>query len=463
MKFNKTVAFGIITAMIGFIIYYFEFIQKEQIQNEQQNSMFVIKSQPQDINFLQIQNNKSILTLQKNNQIWQIIEPIQDQADQVIMTDLIKNLSEQKTQNIETATDVNLSEFGLEQPQVVYLWKSSTGQSEKIQISSQKNFEGQSFAKISDELKVRIVDPIWMAKAESSVTFFREKKLYRGDISKLNHIKIKSLNEEFVLKKNEQKWIYPKSPEIELDQNKIRKMIKDFSEATIQNYISEGEASEKDLKIKGLLKPLSQIEFANVDEIWNVSLNLSETDKALYGLTSKPSFLIQLDISQWEKFANANLDSLRDRKSLMTFSITDVQKFFAKIQNINYEFLNENQTWNLKSNLPENNEFLPIESEKILNQIHDLEISEFVAPELAKNFDGKNMVILKSANDQLIFQLNWGPLVNIKSNGLEKEVYLARTQLSKNIFAIDKNKIDDLNLNRVFKIKAPVPQAVKND
>jgi hypothetical protein len=111
--------------------------------------------------------------------------------------------------------------------------------------------------------------------------------------------------------------------------------------------------------------------------------------------------------------------------------------------------LNENQTWILKSKLPEENEFLPTQAEKTLSQIHDLEISEFTDPDQAKKFEGKNMIILKSSSDQLVFQLNWGPLIKMKLQGLEKEVYLARTQ-------IDKSKIDDLNFDRVFKkIEAP--------
>ena len=450
--------------MIGYGIYYFEFVKPNQLQNQKESSARIMTFRPEDINFLQIQNKGVALTLQKNAHSWQIIEPIQDQADQAIVADLIKNLIEQKMQNIETAANAQPSEFGLDQPAVSYLWKNNSGQSEKIQISSQKNFEGQSFAKINDEQKIRIVDQVWLSKAEQNATYFREKRLYREDLSVLTKVKIKSLNDEFILQKVDQKWICPEQAGIDLDQNKVRKIIKDFAEATIQDYVFEGEASEKDLKIKGLMKPKSHIEFEGEKTAWSASLNLSDIDKTLYAMTSKPSFLVKLDISQWEKFANVTLDSLRDRKSLMTFPITDVQKFYAKNKNTNYEFINENQTWKLTSKLPENNEFLPIEAEKILSQIHNLEISEFVSPALAQQFEGSNMIILKTTGDQLVYQLNWGPDIKIKINGLDKEVYLARTQLSKNIFSIDKNKLDELNFNKVFKQKPePVTTEPPND
>jgi hypothetical protein len=455
MKFKKTILLLLITVLFAAAIYYFEFVQKEKSKNAQEISNTIFKLKPEDVNYLQIQTHNEIknqmVTLQKTEKGWQLSDPLQDSADQSVVNDLLKLFSEQKMQNIETQNVQNLTEFGLDIPVATFIWKNNQGASEKIQIGSQKNFEGLSFAKLNDEPQVRIVQSTWLTKSEQNLTYYREKRHYREDLATLNKIKIKSVNDDFSLEKKDSLWVSSKFSEYNLDQNKVRQMIKDFSEATIQDYISEGDPSEKEKTEKGLLHAPVKIEFENNNNQWSSELNLNDKDKTLYALTSRPTFLVKLDISRWEKFANVTLDSLRDRKTLMTFSIIDVQKVYTKVNSKETEFNNENKTWLLKSKLPESTEFLPIQAEKVLDDVHNLEISEFIDLELAKKFEGNNMIILKSSNDELIFQLNWGPLIKMKFQGVEKEVYLARTQLSKNIFVIDKSKIEALNIDRIYK------------
>jgi hypothetical protein len=45
-------------------------------------------------------------------------------------------------------------------------------------------------------------------------------------------------------------------------------------------------------------------------------------------------------------------------------------------------------------------------------------------------FTGKNMMILKTASDKLLLQLNWGPSYIVNKNGVDTEYFYARTQLS---------------------------------
>lgn len=451
MSFKKTILLGCATAVLGLGLYYFEFVRNEKSKIDDVFNQRVLRFESDDINFLQIHNKDKVITLQKTDKGWQILEPIQDSADGNILQALLKSATEQTLQSIESQSPQNLSEYGLVNPAAMLLFKNNQGQSVKIQIGTQKNFEGLSFAKINDDMQIKILQPFWEQQTQYNLTHFREKRLYRDDLADLEKVNVKSLNDTFTLIKQDQKWVAKDFSDLDLDQNLVRQAIKDLAETTIQDYLFEGDPSEHDKKKKGLLPSPVQIELESATGHWSASLNLNDEDKAFYALTSRPTFLVSLDMSRWEKFANLTLDSLRDRKSMMTFSKNEAQKIFAKAEGKEYNFSNENQTWILNSKLPEQSEFLPIQAEKILNEIHDLEVSEFINPEVSKQFVGNNMVILSSASDQLIFQLNWGPLVKIKTNGSEKDVYLARTQLSKKIFAIDKQKIDDLRFEKIFK------------
>ena len=458
MKMKWTLGAAAALVIVGSAVYYNETVQQKNKAEAELLSHRILTLQRPDINLVKIESDNNLVTLQKINDRWALLEPIQDDADNVYIDKIIDQVFDDKTQKVQTQDNVKLEEYGLDKPAVTITLKSANGQSQRIFVSKEKNFENMHFMKSESVNHVFIGSPIWFSSFQGPVTLFREKKLYRSPVADIQKVRIRSLNEVFNLVKNNGQWVLQENPDFVLDQNIIRAKIKELAEMSIENYLQEGEPSAKDLEKMGLKKAPVEIEFEGKQHSWQVVLNLDDKDHALYGLTSKPSFLIQLPIAKWEAFANLRSDQFRDRISIMTFNKNDVSKVYSKVDGKVTEFENAQQTWKLNSALPADSEFAPTEAEKLIDQIHELKISEFVTPEEAKSFTGQNMFILKSSSDSLVFQLNWGPLIKQKFSGVEKEVYLARTQLSQNIFAIDKVAIDQLNLERLFTKKE-----VKND
>ena len=87
---------------------------------------------------------------------------------------------------------------------------------------------------------------------------------------------------------------------------------------------------------------------------------------------------------------------------------------------------------------------------RTIGKVHDLQISEFVdSPAEREKFEGRNMLILKTAKEKLVLQLNWGPAFKITKAGRETEYYYARTHLSDSIFALEKSLIDSLEFEKI--------------
>ena len=448
MNFKKTAALGFLTLSIGAGIYYFEFYKKEKDRLEKERSEKLLQLNVDNITFFSIEKNNDTITLQKINNDWSLLEPVQDKADVIVIEQILKDIDQQKLQIIETH---KLQEFGLEKPLAKIIFKNNQGRSQKISVGTEKNFENLPFIQIDDKPIISVGKSSWLDIVEKNITYFREKRLYRQDLAKIIKVEVKSLNDKFTLIKDKQKWISPEHPEDELDQNIVREYIKIWAESSVREYLSEAEPSETDKRKKGLAQSKVELSFESEQDSWDVILNLDEKDKALYALTSRPTHLMTLDISRWEKFANANLDQMRDRTTLMTFSKNEVEKIYYKYNGNEAQLENQNSTWVLKTPQPEHLDFNPIAVEKFLDRVHDLKISEFITADVAKKFIGLNMIILKSANDKLIFQLNWGPLLKLRFRGVEKEVYLARTQIGSMIFALDKEKIEALGFSDILK------------
>lgn len=460
MKLNKTVLFVGITTLIVLGIYIFDY--KAEADKEEAKQPLILNYSPEQINYIQITKPDIKISLQKTQTGWVIQEPFRDLADSKNIHESMSALATERQVSVVANKETELSEselkeFGLDKPSIVFNFKNESGNTQKISVGSIKNFEGNSYLRIDSENKVLMGSPIWSLKAELEIIYYREKRLYREDISKISKIHIKSLRDEFELILVNGLWQEVNTP-IALDQIKVREMIKKISEVNISQYIFEGEPSSSFIKEKGLdLSPI-KIEIQTENSSWSSELNYNSQDKILYALTERPTYLVKAEVSSWESLGNLNLDELRDRTSVLSFNLDEVHHIYYKGKDSEVTIATDktnNKDWHGVLIVDAASKTLEkVSSEainKILYKIHDLKISEFLDRiNVKNNFDGKNMLILKSSNNKLVLQLNWGPSFKIVKSGADKEYYFVRTHLSDFVFAIEKSLIDSLGFDKIL-------------
>lgn len=463
MKFLKTFLLSLIAIAFTGGVYYFTVVKDKQLAEQIESQVVYLKKD--QINYLEIQNKNVKFVFQKNDKGWNIEEPVTDIADNQRLEDVLSQLTNEKQFAIaKEGPGINWAEFGLDTPEALMIIKNNLGQSQKIFLSATKNFEGNHYARIDNHEKILVVSPVWFNFTTEKLTYFREKSLYRGQVAALKKITIKSLRDHFSLVISDKGWSTPALEASSLDQVKIRSMIKAITENTIQEYISEGDPSDMERNEKGLNKDYVEITLETETDRWAVAINLHEKDKALYALTEKPTYLVKLDLSQWELFGNLNLDALRDRKTMMSFDVKMVNRVFVKQGGKSLQLIKEDSKWRPEAAAVA--EKIKVQTEKVddlINQVHDLEITYFLPEDEGKNFAGNDMIILKTSEDQLLFQLNWGPLQNKKMEGLEQNYFLARTAATDNIFGLNKSYIDKLPLDKILKDQVvhvdPLPES----
>lgn len=455
MRIGKTYLFAFLVIAAVVAVYFLDYRQSEKNEQQKEMDLQIIKFDKEQINMLEIVKKDEKIILQKSESGWSLLEPIQDKADTDQIEQLVGSIVDEKmlavAKESEHLTDADLIEYGLDQPLAVYNIKNNLGQSKKITIGTQKNFEGNSYLRLDSDNRVYVANAVWFTKAENKLIYYREKRLYRLPLADVTNVKISSLVDNFELKRVGSVWSSARS-EVILDQNKVREVIRKISESIIQDYVFDGEPSSALIEEKGLnRKPIVHVEFGAAGGIWAVDVNINDSENAVYALTDRPTRLVRLDPSSWEFFGNLTADSLRDRISVTRFSLSAVQKMYIKYNNKELNFYKENEKWK-----QEGVETGAKESEKlaeVLNRIHDLEISEFIDKKQADHFKGNDMVILKTDANNLVYQLNWGPGFKMKKVGKEKDYYYARTQISPSIFALEKERIDRIGLDQLFKKK----------
>lgn len=462
IRTRKTVAFVLMTVVAIVAIYHYEY-RADRITEENEKS-FVLNFEPDKISFIKISKKDLKIGLQKSNQKkWELTEPIQDDADNFKIEELLRQFTSERQLAIVKQSTVDLTaeelqEFGLLEPAIEFLFKNNSGQSTRVSVGTQKNFEGYGFVRINNNNQILLVNPIWYEKSNYGLIYYREKKIYRGDLSKLTSIKVKSIRDQFALNKINDKWKLENS-DIELDQNRIREVLKKISESSIDEYVFEGEPSTKLIRDKGLDKNKVFLELHTQDSFWSVSLNIKEQEKTLYALTEMPTYLVKLEPAAWETIGNLNIDDLRDRRSPLAFNLKEVKNFYFKSKDKELHLFLEGKKWVVKSksNFPDQ-EVNQDQVQKILSQISGYTVTDFIDDSSLKSkFEGLSMIILRADNQKLLLQFNWGPSFKMKKIGVSKDYYFARTHLYQETFGIDKTEIDKLDFEKVFS-KSPVKQ-----
>jgi hypothetical protein len=426
------------------------------------------------IKSIQISKPDSRITLQRDENGWNLNEPIVETADNEKVLDLLTSLSEEKTLAVVKKTDTNfteteLGEFGLDHPLVIFNFKNNTGDSQKISVGSIKNFEGQSYLQIGSENKVILGSSMWFSRGQDQLIDYRDKRLFRERPASIQRIKLTTLQDTFELKKDDNKWVSAQHNYM-LDQNQIRDIIKKISDSSIEAYVFEGEPSQALLKEKELDKASVIIEIGTDRSNWTAKLNVNKKDNFLYLLSDRPTYLAKVSPLIWEAVSVLTLDKLRDRTSAFQFNAEEVKKIYYKNNDRETNLILNSGSWLMGSS---NSPYLEVnksEVAKAIKRIHDLKISEFIDSDVKDKFVGQNMLIIKSETEKLLLQLNWGPAFKLNKNGVEKEYFYARTQLSDRIFALEKSAIDNLSLqpdkivkksDKAENIKPPEPAATE--
>lgn len=465
MKVKKTALLATITLLAAFGVFVFEY--KKQVDEVIKNDLGsrIVIFQKEQINFIEIQKNPASneikYVMQKGPEGWSILEPVQDAADNDQIESLLDILAAEKFTTIakESAdqAQLKLAEFGLESPYTVFNFKNNLGHSQKIFLGSQKNFEGNSFLRINSQNKILVASPVWHTKAEQNLMTYREKRLYRGSLGKVKAVEVTSLTDTFTLNRSSGLWASVQFPKFVLDQNKVRTMLKQIAESSVREYIFDGEPSNSLVAEKKLVKAPVAVTFQTDESNWSVVINQHEKDNAVYAMTDRPTNLLKIDPTRWEMFGNLSLDSLRDRSSQFKFALNEVAKVYFKNEAVELSFAKEKDEWKSLQPAPPETDFSQVELVKVIGKIHDLEVSEFLDAEFKQKaplaLSAKNMLILKSATDNLIMQFNWGPDVKLVKSGQSKDYFYARTSLGDAVFALEKNFIERVDLQQVFKNK----------
>jgi|GEM_PF-2268355 len=462
---------GLTVLAVGYAVFDFQ-SEKKQTEVKEKAAILVPweASSIQEVEITSTDNQNKPIKLQREKDSWKLIEPISDLADQNEVNDLVEGITKEKSvETIQESNGIDWKIFGLEEPRGRIRLKKSSGEEMILLISSKKNFQGDAFMRKDKDDFVTSVSSSWFSKLEKKAEDFRDKKLLRQSTAELQKLEFRGDQGQFTLILKDGKWQSEQQPHWGLDQNKVREIVQALGGSLVSQYVQEkavlSEVAAADLKKYGLEKARLTITAslkAATESVWKARIG-QDKDKIHYmlaedsGLGDPPRrprvALAEVTSVEAEKFLSLTIGQLRNRSEPFDFPKQDVKKIELRTTQNNSELEMKGETWEVlaKASAPaagtQKIELSKVEG--LLSKLKELQVTEFIDKKMNLPGTGPS-VFLKDAGGKSLFELQLGELQKKKIDGVEKSVYVAKTNLIPDLITIEESAVKSLELDAIL-------------
>jgi hypothetical protein len=301
---------------LGATVYFFDWrrSQKESERPPADAEKLAYAIQPQDINSLTIKHPgnsaEPVLRFEKRNGSWQIIQPLETQADQPSLEGIVDSLSSARIAQTEPGTPDRLKVFGLDPPAVLIEFQLQNGAKHTLELGN-KDFTGISaYATVDAAKDVALLPESLLVSTSKSLQDLRDKNVLHIVSGEVVSFDLKNPSGQLSAKKEKDEWNFTKPVEARGDGNNIDSLLATIGAAKMTAVSSE---TPDNLAKYGLASPA--ITFTAVDGKGKTStliVGKKEDSQYLARDTSRPT-IFRIDEDLYKKLSQ-DLGDLRDKK-----------------------------------------------------------------------------------------------------------------------------------------------------
>lgn len=488
--------FYLLSILFFALVYYFEIYEKEKTETAKAEHSQLFKSDAKEIAVVKINNLSENLILElkkddisradsKTKDTWSLVSPFNDWVDgdaiEKFLTDLLaeKEISALELDQVAREQDF----YGFKDPKGSLEVMRKDGTGFLVTLSKTKNFEGNSFLILKNLAapgsveganateRAVLASASFHSYLERDGNSFREQSLFLKDPTQIETFQVIGTELDFKKESGGSLWLNQSSPEILLDQEKVRDFIYKWTQgkglrviATEEDFATEAKGAKtfKSYNIKsnpeyrllfGLKSEVSSEGGVKLKEGVHGNLDkreiqvfLAKSGKEIFAFLVNEKRLYALNSSFFEDLKKAKLTDYRDRKSFFAFDAQKVTRLVSKNPNLELA-LGADQIWGLdekKSQLKPNEEFnRDAFVSSFFNLLKQFKAEEFSNEPLKENEVTGGISLLNSSGE-LVFTIQIGKEFSSKQEGQEKKLIWVQTQNYKNAVAIEKAVLEQL-------------------
>ncbi len=441
MKNKNIILLGGAVVILALYAYFGEYkreINEEKKKDTDSKIISLAKDQIQKIELKKGDVNS--IVLERTVDGWNIISPITDQADNEIVDGFLEQVTSEKVVDQIEPKTTDLSEYGLKPSLGFVILVDNANRKQEIEVSTKKNFEGLVYLRKDRENKILTSSQTWTTFLTKPADQFRNLRLFRGSISKVDLIEIKNRQGTIDLRYNDGFWFSPQRTDWKIDQNAVREVL-------TQATTSKGTATIPEAKLGSVGAHLLTLEFASGKVTWKGLLHQDTKTKDVIGAISPDRMIIRFAPQTLEELRNKRLIDFRDKAEPFRFETDQIKKIVAKTKVKTFTLIKKDNVWHLEGNDPNLVTNLTL-AEELVTKLNRMTVYRYLETSAPKStLDSE--VQLYDEDNKLVFKLMWGEFKNHES--------YAQTNVFKEVFQIDDAQINRLMLHEIVKPVAAKP------
>jgi hypothetical protein len=421
---------------LGAFVYFYEIDGGKKRAEEAERAKKLFQFEKEEVTSITLARSGDPITMQKEDDAWKLVAPIEARADETAVDGLASELSSTQVERSLEPSPVDWKNFGLENPSIKIRVALKDGQTLELELG-EKNFNRSSvFGRIPGQEKVLILPDLLYSNAEKELFDFRDKTVLDFDREQVREVEIRSRRKTYRLEKNGEDWSIRKPIQARADRSEIRSILSDLELARVEEFVERGTGG---LGTYGLRVPASRVDLYLGENRAKKTLLVGKKVGTQYYAkdeTGEDVFKIKEDLV--EKF-DLDLGKLRDKK-MARFERNEVKRIEVKLPDQRFEFLKDSEDeWRMQS--PEGHQGKSVLEYKLFWPLEDLEGKEIIDqanlddPKYGFGEPSAEVKVVKK-DDQVI------EVVLGKTDG---EVVFGKTASDSTLYKVDKKVLEDLN------------------
>ena len=261
---------------------YFRFVEMKRPSTEEarQQAQNVVNFDRSKIDGIVIKNGDQQIEIRRRENKWRLETPIKDQADGVLVENLLSDLETWQKEGTIPAKAIEadkseLTEYGLNNPKLK-LKLLGQGRPPEILFGKDAALEGRMYVRLQNSKEAFLAKQSVRKDIDKKPEEFRDRKLTDLTTAQVRRILLKTPAGEMELEKKGDHWDIIKPLRARADDGKVGDLISQITSARIQQFVADDRG---DLRPYGLAEPRGSITLFDQAEKKDQKVEIGESIK----------------------------------------------------------------------------------------------------------------------------------------------------------------------------------------
>lgn len=452
-KFSSTYVFAVLVLLVGAYTYFFEFKKAEEEKLKETEGVKLLRDFSQEqINSIRWQKGTTDVELVKKDGNWQLLHPLNVDADKYAIESLLSTLTSEKEELLKADDPKALDPkaYGFDNASGFIEVKTSAG-TKKFLISSQKTFDSRQYhMKIDGKNEIYLVSTSFGDLFEKPVKELRSKEIL-GDVSPKKFTVQLDGKPEASFEKAGEEWKSSNQKDLKLDPKSITDWIAALKYIKAHDFMAEAATAAEKKKF-GLEKPNLKVKI--VEDKGNLEFVASAgKDQKIYLLTNQKPIIYEVTTAMMAPIQKS-ISDFRDKKFPFTFDEKVVTQVQVDKPGMKVTLDKAKDQWKVSSG-GDKKEADTAVLNSLVTKLRDMTADKFLLPsEASKGLTPPNQkLILKDQTGKTVLEVALGEKY---VEGPDMFIY-AKTNLAKENLVMKASRIDELNVDKVLKSDGKTP------